>query len=97
MTGVQTCALPISPNLIAEYANTAGTRLGATAQGSGKQPGDPVRAAQAMIGITETPNPPSHLVLGAFGVDVVVQHLKATLAEIEAWRPTSEGADFPKT
>ena len=86
-----------TPNLIEEYANTAGTRLGATAQGSGKQPGDPVRAAQAMIGITETPNPPGHLVLGAFGVDVVVQHLKATLAEIEAWRPTSVGADFPKT
>ena len=86
-----------TPNRIADYAETAGTRLSATAQGSGNQPGDPVRAAQAMIGITESPNPPRHLVLGAFGVDVVTQYLKATLAEIEAWRPTSVGADFPKT
>ena len=82
---------------IADYADTAGVRLNGTAQGSGKQPGDPVRAVQAMIAITEHANPPAHLVLGAFGVDVVAQHLKATLAEIEAWRQTSVGADFPKT
>jgi NAD(P)-dependent dehydrogenase (short-subunit alcohol dehydrogenase family) len=85
-----------TPSRIADYAETAGARLNGTAQGSGKQPGDPVRAAQAMIAITDHPDPPGHLVLGAFGVDAVTRHLKATLAEIEAWHQTSVGADFPK-
>lgn len=52
---------------IADYAETTGARLKATAKGSGSQPGDPARAAEAMIRVTESENPPRHLVLGAFG------------------------------
>ena len=49
-----------------------------------------------MIRITETANPPRHLVLGAFGVEVVASRLKATLAELEAWRDVGVSTDFPK-
>ncbi|EEF22958.1 conserved hypothetical protein [Ricinus communis] len=63
---------------------------------SGQQPGDPARAALAMIRITESEEKaPRHLVLGAFGVDAVTKRLQATLADIEKWRGTSIGADFP--
>ena len=86
-----------TPNLIADYADTAGARLKGTADVSGKQPGDPVRAAEAMIGITEVENPPRHLVLGAFGIDAVTAKLKASLAEIEQWRDTGLATDFPQT
>ena len=85
-----------TPNRIADYACTAGARLKATLEGSGNQPGDPVRAAEAMIRITETDNPPRHLVLGAFGIDVVANKLKATLAEIEVWRGVGIATDYPK-
>jgi len=88
-------SLKQTPNLIADYAETAGKRMQATAQNSGHQAGDPKRAAQAMIRITETDKPPRHLVLGAFGVDAVSKRLHAALADIEAWRETSIGADFP--
>ena len=81
---------------IADYADTAGARLKATVQASGNQTGDPVRAAEAMIRITETANPPRHLVLGAFGAAVVANHLKATLAELESWRDVGDSTDFPK-
>ena len=86
-----------TPNRIADYADTAGARLKGTAAGSGKQPGDPVRAAEAMIRITETENPPRHLVLGAFGIDAVTAKLRKSLAEVEAWRETSLATDFPKS
>ncbi|MCX5538224.1 oxidoreductase [Paraburkholderia sp. CNPSo 3076] len=78
-----------------DYAETAGARMQRTAQGSGHQPGDPVRAAQAMIRITEAEKPPRHLVLGAFGVDAVANRLRAALADIEAWRELSLGTDYP--
>ena len=85
-----------TPNRIAAYADTAGARLKGTADVSGKQPGDPVRAAEAMIGITTIENPPRHLVLGAFGIDAVTAKLKASLAEIEQWRDTGLATDFPQ-
>ncbi len=85
-----------TPSRIAGYAATAGARLAATASGSGSQPGDPARAAEAMIRVTEAATPPRHLVLGAFGVDIVTRKLQAVLAEIAAWRDTSIAADFPK-
>lgn len=83
-------------NRITDYADTAGARLKSTAQGSGSQAGDPVRAAEAMIQITESANPPRHLVLGAWGVDAVTNKLKTTLAEVDAWRETGLATDFPK-
>ena len=83
-------------NRIAAYADTAGARLKGTADVSGKQPGDPARAAEAMIGITEVENPPRHLVLGAFGIDAVTAKLKASLAEIEQWRDAGLATDFPR-
>jgi NAD(P)-dependent dehydrogenase (short-subunit alcohol dehydrogenase family) len=84
-----------TPNAIPDYAETAGARLKATSEKSGTQAGDPVRAGEAMIRVTEMDKPPRHLVLGAWGYDAVTTRLKQALAEIEAWRATSLGADFP--
>ncbi|KAF3999898.1 oxidoreductase [Glaciimonas immobilis] len=89
-------SLKQTPNLIADYADTAGVRLQGTSAGSGDQPGDPERAAAAMILVTEAENPPQHLVLGAFGIDAVTKKLKDGLAQIEAWHDISLGTDFPK-
>lgn len=82
---------------IPDYADTAAARMRSTAGNSGQQPGDPVRAAQAIIDITEIPNPPRHLVLGAWGWDAVTKRLKARLDEIEAWRDTALGTDYPSS
>ncbi len=80
---------------IADYQNTVGARLELTANYSGKQPGDPIRAAEAMIRIVEAENPPKHLVLGSIALDGVRNKLKETLAEVEAWADTSRSADYP--
>ncbi|MDH2311936.1 oxidoreductase [Methylobacterium brachiatum] len=85
-----------TPSTIPDYAETAGARLKATAEKSGTQAGDPIRAGEAMIRVTELDNPPRHLVLGAWGYEAVTSRLKQRLAEIEAWRETSLGSDYPE-
>ena len=89
-------SLKQTPNRIADYASTAGMHMKGTVDNNGTQAGDPVRAAKAMIDVTENDNPPRHLVFGAWGIDAVANKLKATLAEVEAWRDVGIATDFPK-
>ena len=80
---------------IADYAETAGARR-ATIQGyNGKQPGDPVRAAKAIIAAVEAPQPPLHLLLGRPAYDLAQAKIKESTAEIETWSALSLGTDFP--
>jgi NAD(P)-dependent dehydrogenase (short-subunit alcohol dehydrogenase family) len=90
-------SLKQTPNQIADYADVVGTRLKSVASGSGKQPGDPVRAGEVMIRAFESPEPPRHLVLGAIGYAAVTKKLKERLAQIENWQDASLAADFPKS
>jgi NAD(P)-dependent dehydrogenase (short-subunit alcohol dehydrogenase family) len=85
-----------TPSRIADYAETAGARLKVTAERSGSQAGDPVRAAALMIALAEMDDPPRHIVLGEWANDTVVAMLKKRLAEIERWRDTGVATDFPK-
>ena len=66
-----------------------------TSDYSGQQPGDPVRAAAAMIEAVARDAPPRHLVLGKFGWDAATAKLRERLAEIESLRAEAVGADFP--
>lgn len=89
-------SLQQTPVTIADYADTAGARMDTTKGYSGEQPGDPVRAGEAIIAVAEEPNPPRHLVLGKFGYEAVTAKLKERLAEIESRRDQALGADFPE-
>ena len=80
---------------IPDYEETVGARLKMTSGYSGKQAGDPVRAAQAMMRLVEEDVPPRHLVLGAMGYDAVTKKLRERLEQIESRRETALGADFP--
>ena len=48
-----------------------------------------------MIAALLSPNPPRHLVLGRFGLDVARAKFKDMLRELDAWETVSLGADFP--
>ncbi|WP_303855511.1 oxidoreductase [Salinicola salarius] len=89
-------SLQQTPSRIDDYVDTVKARMEGTSGNSGKQPGDPVRAAQAMIDLVAHPQPPRHLVLGAWGVDKVIKNLEETLAEIREWRAVGEAADYPQ-
>ncbi|TCV76030.1 NADP-dependent 3-hydroxy acid dehydrogenase YdfG [Neorhizobium sp. R1-B] len=88
-------SLKQTPSRIADYAETAGARMSSTAGYSGKQPGDPVRAGEAMIAATQADEAPRHLVLGAIAYTAVTDKLKERLAQIDRWKETSLSADFP--
>jgi hypothetical protein len=59
-----------------------------------KQPGDPARAAEAVIKALQSPTPPRHLVLGHAGFDNVENQLRSLLQEADLWKATSLGADY---
>jgi len=77
------------------YAATFGVRRAQMMAAVGKQPGDPVRAADAIIKVVETPNPPLHLLLGRNGLDRVRQKLDDLQRSIDAWEAVTLAADFP--
>jgi NAD(P)-dependent dehydrogenase (short-subunit alcohol dehydrogenase family) len=78
------------------YAGTAGARRAQLRQSSGKQAGDPVRAADAIIGVVESADPPLHLVLGRIGVERVREKLRGLLHSIDESEAASLAADFPE-
>jgi NAD(P)-dependent dehydrogenase (short-subunit alcohol dehydrogenase family) len=60
----------------------------------GRQPGDPARAAQVIIDITEVDDPPLHLLLGSDAVNVAAT-VAANLAASDAkWRKVSESINY---
>jgi NAD(P)-dependent dehydrogenase (short-subunit alcohol dehydrogenase family) len=85
-----------SPTRIADYEATAGVKRDQLREVSGKQPGDPVRAVQAIIKAVEAPNSPRHLLLGNAAYKLATGKLEALRAEFAAWEAVSRGADFPK-
>jgi NAD(P)-dependent dehydrogenase (short-subunit alcohol dehydrogenase family) len=88
-------SLQMSDTEIADYAETAGARRKQISGYSGQQPGDPVKAAQAIITVVESETPPLHLVLGKPGLGFVEEKLKALHKDIDTWRETTLGADYP--
>jgi NAD(P)-dependent dehydrogenase (short-subunit alcohol dehydrogenase family) len=83
-----------STNIIADYENSAGKHRRETIEHSGKQPGDPARAAEAVIKALQSPTPPRHLVLGHAGLDNVEKQLRSLLEETDLWKATSLGTDY---
>ena len=84
-------------NRIADYAPTAGKNRESIRGYSGKQPGDPVRAAAAIIAAVESPDPPLRLLLGKAALNGARGKLDLLKRDFDAWEKTTVGADFPKT
>ena len=85
-----------SKRQIDDYADTAGARRSQSRALSGKQPGDPIRAAHAILKAIESPNPPHHLLLGNDAYEAAMAKLDDLRQEFSAWEAVSRGADFPK-
>ena len=79
---------------IADYAATAGAWRKQVRAISGKQPGDPVRAAHAIVKAVESPKPPHHLLLGNDAYKGATAKIEELRKEFSAWKAVSRGADF---
>jgi NAD(P)-dependent dehydrogenase (short-subunit alcohol dehydrogenase family) len=82
-------------NPIEAYAKTAGARRAEITGRSGRQAGDPERAAEAIIKVVESPTPPLNLVLGRDGLERVRAKLAKLTSTINQWESVTLGADFP--
>nr|BFD91577.1 oxidoreductase [Kitasatospora sp. Xyl93] len=61
----------------------------------GKQPGDPARAAGAILAALAAERTPLRLALGSDAVDGVLGTLEAARQEAEEWAEVGRGTDFP--
>ena len=83
-----------APRKIADYDSVFDPLRARRQDVSGKQIGDPAKAAQAILTLIKSDNPPAHLVLGPDAVKVVREKLDALQAEIAAWEKVSAGTSF---
>jgi hypothetical protein len=65
--------------------------------GDGKQPGDPRKAADAMIQAIESPEPPLRLILGSDAFGAWDGKLPFVQKDIEGWRRVGEATAFEDT
>ena len=82
-----------SERSIAEYDATFDPIRSARQNKSGKQLGDPVKAARAMLTLIDSEAPPAHLLLGSDALQLVRERLEAMTREIEAWEAVSRSTD----
>lgn len=79
---------------IDDYADSAAKNLGAVQQRNGSQPGDPVKAGEAMFQISRMEEPPMHLPLGAAAYKRVETKMQSWNEELEKYRDIGFPTDF---
>jgi NAD(P)-dependent dehydrogenase (short-subunit alcohol dehydrogenase family) len=82
---------------IEDYAATSGQMLQWLQQMDGQQPGDPKKAATAMIQAVNCANSPLRLVLGADVLETAHAKLQAVAADLAAWNDVSINTAFAGT
>ena len=82
--------------VIDDYAATAHTNQNTIRGYSGNQPGDPVRAAKAIIKAVEADRPPVRLLLGAGALKGARNKIVEMQHDIDTWEETTLWADHPK-
>lgn len=82
--------------VIDDYAATAHTNQNTIRGYSGNQPGDPVRAAKAIIKAVEADTPPVRLLLGAGALKGARNKIAEMEQDIDTWEETTLWADHPK-
>jgi NAD(P)-dependent dehydrogenase (short-subunit alcohol dehydrogenase family) len=68
-----------------EYADTVGPTRAYVRDGHLEQPGDPVKAAAAIVAALDADEPPLRLVLGEDAIGNIRQRLQGVSAELDAW------------
>ena len=84
-----------APEEIADYRETAGKNRRAIRMASGNQPGDPERAASAIIAAAESPEPPLNLLLGKAALRGARRKIEEMQRDFDAWEDVTVGADYP--
>ncbi|GAA3074867.1 oxidoreductase [Pseudonocardia yunnanensis] len=76
------------------YDHVVGPFRDALPATDGKQPGDPAKAAAAILAALDAEEPPLRLPLGNDAADAIAKHLDDGRAEFQAWELVSRGTDI---
>lgn len=79
---------------IADYDDVMDPIRAARQAKSGNQPGDPEKAAQALLKLVASDKPPVRLYLGTDALKLVGEKIEAMREEIAAWESISRSTDF---
>ncbi len=80
--------------IIDDYAETAGAWRVTLRGKHGTQPGDPDKAAKAIVEVIDSPEPSLRLVLGDTAMERTKEKLDLVREDIERWRVLSGATDF---
>ncbi|PSH64021.1 MULTISPECIES: oxidoreductase [Phyllobacterium] len=84
------------PSTIEDYRSTSGQRAQMIRDISGNQPGDPVRAAKAIVQAVEAKDPPLRLLLGKQALQNARNKIGELQRDFDAWEKVTVGADYPE-
>lgn len=88
-------SLQVQRHTIDDYADGPAGKMRITAgERNHDQPGDPVKAAAAIIDVVESERPPLRLLLGNDTIAAVEGKLAHVQAELTQWREVSTSTDF---
>jgi NAD(P)-dependent dehydrogenase (short-subunit alcohol dehydrogenase family) len=82
-----------TPRSIPDYDAIFDPIRKARAEKSGRQLGDPVKAARAMLAVIDSEAPPAHLLLGSDALALVREKMSALASEIETWEALTRSTD----
>ena len=83
-----------TPRSIADYDTIMDPIRAAREAKSGRQPGDPDKAAQVLLALVAAETPPTRLFLGEDALGLVGQKLDGMRAEMERWDALSRSTSF---
>ncbi len=78
---------------VADYDERRTALRASFEQRDGRQPGDPVKLAEAVVLLAREPEPPLRFVAGSIAFESISAKLAGMQTEMEHWRPLSVGTD----
>lgn len=87
-------SLVAAEQAIPAYATVSGASWQWFKQMDGQQPGDPAKAAKAIIQAVESPDPPIRLALGTDAISLIQQKLESVKTGLAAWQQVTVSTDY---
>ncbi|MBI4782813.1 MAG: SDR family NAD(P)-dependent oxidoreductase [Oscillatoriophycideae cyanobacterium NC_groundwater_1537_Pr4_S-0.65um_50_18] len=89
-------SLAVAERSIDVYAAMSDTALQWFKEMDGQQPGDPAKAAQAIIQAVESSHPPMRLALGTDAMSLIQEKLESVKTDMDTWQPVTVSTDYPE-
>lgn len=79
---------------VADYDQTAGKQRASFRKETGNEPGDPKKAAEAIVAAVKAEKAPRRLLLGSPAFEMALEHLQSLESEFREWEELTKSADF---